>query len=368
MNRYTERIVQAQERMQAEGIAAMLLAPTEQMQYLIGWRTEPHERLLALFLPVEGQPVLIAPSINAAQARTNPAGITSIWEWRDSPGWMECVASLLKEWRINGRTFAIDDMLPACHLLAIQHLAPYARYVSAGDIMNEMRAVKSEEELQTLSQSAAITDAVYQESLNHLKAGMTELDLEEVITHLYGKHGVKPAFCIVCFGKNSAEPHHEPDETPLRPGDIVLMDIGCIYQGYASDITRMVSFGESNDERRKIYRLVRQAHQAAFDSVKPGVACEEVDAAARRVIEKAGLGDHFFHRTGHGIGLSVHERPFMVEGNKQKLKVGMCFSIEPGVYFDGRWGVRIENIVAVGEEGGRYLNAIPPEELLFSHS
>lgn len=354
--------------MRTDGVAAMLLAPTEQMQYLIGWRTEAHERLLALFLPMEGHPTLLTPSLNAAQARTNPAEITGIMEWRDSPGWRECVASLLKEWRINGRTFAIDDQLPSCHLLAIQHIAPYARYISAGDIMNAMRAEKSEEELQTLSQSAAITDAVYEESLSHLKAGMTELDMQEVITHLYDSHGVKPAFCIVCFGENSAEPHHEPDETPLQNGDLVLMDIGCIYHGYASDITRMVSFGEPDNERREMYRLVRRAHLAAFDIVKPGVSCEEVDAAARRVIEDAGLGERFFHRTGHGIGLSVHEMPYMVEGNKQKLKVGMCFSIEPGVYFDGQWGIRIENIVAVGEEGGRYLNAIPPEELIVSHS
>jgi Xaa-Pro aminopeptidase len=364
MNLFANRIARAQEAMRAQSIAAAVIAPTDQMRYLIGWREEPHERFLCLLLPADSSPVLLVPALNEDQAKRNPAGINEIIPWKDSPGWQDIVYSLFRQWKINGRTIAIDDELPAMHLLSLQRLAPYARYITTGSWLDPMRAVKSSDELELLRRSASVADAVYRECLYELKEGMTEIDLKEVIDKAFRKRGAVPAFIIACFGPNSALPHHEPDQTRLKPGDIVLVDIGCTLDGYCSDITRVCSFGEAPEETAHLYDLVYNAHRAAYNAVKPGISCQDVDSAARAVINEAGYGERFFHRTGHGIGLSVHEKPYIVENNEDKLVEGMCFSIEPGVYLSDLFGIRIENIVTVTESGVQYLNSEPPDHLI----
>ncbi|HXG23558.1 MAG TPA: Xaa-Pro peptidase family protein, partial [Chthonomonadales bacterium] len=340
-----------------------IFAPTAQMRYLIGWAEPGHERLIALFVPATGEPALVVPSINVAQARENRAGIADVRAWADAQGWQGVVAELLEAWHLEGRGLAIDDELPSGHLLHIQRLAPNVPYVPAGELMARLRAIKSPEEIVWMEQSAAITDAVYEECLSALREGITEVELQDVIATAYARHGTKPAFAIVCFGPHSALPHHRPGSARLKPGDIVIIDIGCVWEEYFSDMTRTIAYGEPDPEARRVYEIVYAAHRAAFRAIKPGVPCEEVDAAARRVISEAGYGEYFIHRTGHGLGLSEHEAPYIVAGNRQPLHEGMCFSDEPGIYLEGRFGVRIENTVTVTAEGARYLNAKPPEKL-----
>jgi Xaa-Pro aminopeptidase len=229
--------------------------------------------------------------------------------------------------------------------------------------MAQLREIKTADELSLLRCSAEVTDAVYEECLPALREGMTELEMQEVIAQAYKRRGTRPAFAIVCFGANSALPHHHTGESRLKRGDIVVLDIGCVLDGYASDITRTVAFGDPDPEAFRVYEVVYAAHRAAFEAGRPGVTCESVDRAARAVIEQAGYGENFIHRTGHGIGLSTHEPPYIVEGNTRLLEEGMCFSDEPGVYLPGRFGVRVENIVTVTADGLRYLNADPPARL-----
>lgn len=360
---YSDRIARAQDTLRSEGLAGAVFAPTDQMRYLTGWAEHGHERLIGLFLPAEGEPAFVVPSMNAGQAKENKAGIPNVLPWSDETGWHGTVGSLLSKWNLNGKGLAIDDELLSVHLLAIQNLASGTPCKPAGDLMATLREIKSADELALMEKSGAVTDAVYQEALGSLRPGVTELEVQDAIGIAYKKRGTKPAFALVCFGPNSAIPHHHTGDAKLNQGDVVILDIGCILDDYSSDITRTVAFGQPKPEAFKVYETVDRAFRAAFDHVKPGVSCESVDAAARGVITEAGYGEYFIHRTGHGIGLSTHEPPYIVNGNGRLLKAGMCFSDEPGIYLPGRFGVRIENIVTVEAAGARFLNADPPRSL-----
>ncbi len=364
MSVYAERIARVQEALRANQLGAAILAPSDQMRYLTGWAEHGHERLIAFFVPAAGEPAFIVPAMNAEQARENPAGTLEVFGWSDEEGWQGGMRSLLERSGLNGRGIAIDDEMQAVHLLEIQSLAPSAKCEAAGNLMSSLRAIKSADEIETMRHSGAITDSVYEESLTALTTGITELEFQEVIRQAYVKRGTKPEFALVCFGANSSRPHHSTGPTRLADGDVVVIDIGCKLEGYASDITRTVVFGEPEPEAKRVYDVVYRAHRAAFERIRPGVACEEVDRAARSVIEDEGYGEYFIHRTGHGIGLSTHEPPYIVAGNPQPLREGMCFSDEPGIYLPGRFGARIENIVTLTAGGAEYLNADPPNELL----
>jgi Xaa-Pro aminopeptidase len=364
MSFYKQRISRAQEALRSAGLGGAIFAPTDQMRYLTGWAEYGHERLIALFLPADGEPAFVVPSMNASQAEENPAAIPTVFGWDDKTGWHPAAARILEGWNLAGRGLAIDDELYSVHLLGIQDLAPGVRCTPAADLMARLREIKTADELALMRRSAEVTDSVYESSLPHIREGMTELQLQDIVTQEYARFGTKPAFALICFGPNTAIPHHHVGEARLRRGSLVVMDIGCLLQDYASDITRTFSFCSPEQEAHEVYNIVHQAHCAAFEVGRPGVTCEAIDAAARKVIEEAGYGEYFIHRTGHGIGLSTHEPPYIVEGNRQPLQVGMCFSDEPGIYLPGRFGVRIENIVTVEADGLRHLNAVPPEKLL----
>lgn len=360
MPAYAERIISVQEALRAQGLGALVLAPTDQMKYLSGWAETGHERLISLVVPAEGDPTFIVPQMNAPQAKQNRAGIERVLGWGDSTGWHGEMANALLGVRGG---IAIDDELHSVHLLAIQGIKPDSRCVAAGDLMAKLREIKTANELDCMQRSGALTDSVYEEILPTLRTGISELEVQENIAGAYRRRGTKPEFALICFGANSALPHHHTGDTTLGPGDVVIIDIGCLLDDYASDITRTVAFGDPGPDAKQVYGVVSAAHRAAFESARPGVSCESVDHAAREVIRKAEYGEYFIHRTGHGIGLSTHEPPYIVEGNKQLLREGMCFSDEPGVYLPGRFGVRIENIVTVTPGGVRYLNADPPSTL-----
>lgn len=332
------------------------------MRYLTGWAESGHERLLVLWVPAVGEPVFLVPGINAAQAERNPAGLRDVRGWGDAEGWDSAFLALLTE--AGEGAILIDEEMQAGHLLALQALAPERTFQSASALMTGLRQCKTAAELDALTRSGAVTDAVYAECLPLLREGITEREVKEAVAKAYERRGTRPEFAIIAFGENTALPHHASGDRALRRGDLVIMDIGCRVDDYFSDITRTVAFGEPEPEARKVYEIVYRAHQAAFAAGRPGVTGEAIDRAARDVIEAAGYGQFFIHRTGHGIGLSGHEPPNIVAGNTQPVEVGMCFSDEPGIYLPGRFGVRIENCVTVIADGLRSLNAAPPAELL----
>jgi len=234
--------------------------------------------------------------------------------------------------------------------------------VSMTEALPLLRAVKDAEELARMTAAGAAVDAAFTDLLDLRFSGRKETDVAADLAELLLRHGhSRVDFTVVASGPNGANPHHETGARTIEEGDMVVLDFGGLRDGYSSDTTRTVHVGEPTDEERTVHELVRRAQQAGFEAVRPGVACQEVDRDARAVIEEGGYGERFVHRTGHGIGLATHEPPNLVEGETQRLEPGMCFSVEPGIYLTGEFGVRIEDIVAVTDEGGRRLNTTPRE-------
>jgi Xaa-Pro aminopeptidase len=274
-------------------------------------------------------------------------------DWLDGQDPYRASAPLLAD---DGR-YAISDGAWAMHLLGLQRTLPATSYVSLTDGLPMLRAVKDAHEIERLTSAGAGADATYEEILVVPFAGRTENEVAADLAALLRKHGHSQVdFTVVGSGPNGANPHHEAGDRTIEVGDAVVLDFGGLCDGYGSDTTRTVCVGEPTDEVRTVHEIVRRAQQAAFEAVRPGVECQEIDRVARQIITEAGYGEYFIHRVGHGIGLTTHEPPYMVEGEGQRLVPGMCFSIEPGIYLPGRFGVRIEDIVTVTEDGGRRLN------------
>lgn len=364
---YQQRIARFQQLVRDGQAHFALFGASDNMRYLTGWAEHGHERLVGLIVPASGEPVFLVPALNAQQAKTNAAGIAHVIGWSDETGWIEHFLSLLDKWKIPREQFValIDDELIAAHLLKLLERAPQSRYVSAIVAMTDLRQIKTPDEIAAQHAAGKLIDAIVEEIALSLREGDTEEEVQERVHDLMKVKGTRASFTpLICFGANSANPHHHSGETRLQKGDMVIIDIGCMAEGYPSDITRTFSFGEPNhSDARSIYDTVSKAHWAARDRAKPGVTGAEVDAAARQVISDAGYGEWFIHRTGHGIGLSTHEPPDIVASNHAPLQPGMCFSIEPGIYLPGKFGVRIENIVTLTQSGVVSLNADAPRAL-----
>jgi len=266
----------------------------------------------------------------------------------------QTVAPLL---RPDGR-YGISDSTWAMHLLGLQRTLPRSAYEALSVCQPMLRAVKDEHELARLTAAGAAADATYGEILGVRFAGRRETEVAADLAALLRKFGHEQVdFTVVGSGPNGANPHHEAGDRTIVPGDTVVLDFGGLRDGYGSDTTRTVHVGaDVDDEVRRVHTLVRAAQQTAFEAVRPGATCQDIDRAARRVISDGGYGEYFIHRTGHGIGVTTHEPPYIVEGEAQPLIPGLCFSIEPGVYLPGRFGVRLEDIVTVTEDGGRRFN------------
>jgi Xaa-Pro aminopeptidase len=352
---FAHRMTQAVEAATAGGFAGILVTPGPDLVYLTGYApTAITERLTILILALGEPHTLIVPKLERPDAeKATGAPALAFIDWLDGSDPYQASAGLLKP---HGR-YAISDGAWAMHLLGLQRALPGTTYVSLTDGLPMLRAVKDQHELDRLAAAGAGADAAYQEIVGVQFAGRKETDVAADLAALLRKHGHSQVdFTVVGSGPNGANPHHEAGDRTIVEGDAVVLDFGGLRDGYGSDTTRTVSVGEPSDEVREVHEIVRQAQQAAFEAVRPGVTCQEIDRVARRVITDAGYGEYFIHRVGHGIGLTTHEPPYMVEGESRELVPGMCFSIEPGIYLPGRFGVRIEDIVTVTETGGRRLN------------
>ena len=335
-------------------LAGVIVTPGPDLVWLIGYRpTAITERLTMLVLSPDNDPTLLVPILERPDAEAaEGAGSVSLVDWEDGTDPYE-VAGLL---RPDGE-FGISDSAWAMHLLGLQRALPRTRYASLTECLPMMRAVKDDNELMRLAAAGAAADSTYGEIVQRHFADRRETEVAADLTDLLREFGHEQVdFTVVGSGPNGAKPHHEAGDRVIEPGDAVVLDFGGLRFGYGSDTTRTVCVGEPTSEIREVHEIVRLAQQAGVDAVRPGVTCQEVDRAARKVIRDAGYGEQFIHRTGHGIGVTTHEPPYMVEGEEQPLVPGMCFSVEPGIYLAGRFGVRIEDIVTVTEDGGRRLN------------
>lgn len=346
----------------AEGVDAYFACTPVSMGYLHGFHEDAHERLLILAVSAKGEVRMVAPALSAEQARK--VGIDDVRPWRDGEDPLQHVFQLADDWDLRSAIIAVDDAMRAQTLLTLQQALPAALFKAGGPILAQRMRRKEPGELDAMRRAARIADEAFVAVAPQIQAGMTERQVDTMLRDAMAERGGVPTFCITATGKNGAEPHHLSDETIIQAGDVLVLDFGCDVEGYKSDITRMVAVGEPSDpDARKVHDIVHRAQAAARAIVRPGVAAGEVDAAARRVIEEAGYGAYFIHRTGHGIGMQGHEEPYIIGGSTHRLEPGECFSVEPGIYLPGRFGVRIENIVTVTEDGVESLNAEPASSL-----
>ena len=353
-DRYADRRLRTLEAAEAAGLGGILVSPGPDLAYLTAYAPPPLERLTLLVLSAATEATLVVPTLERplAEGAAGAAGLT-LRDWRDGrDDPYAFVAGML-----GPGGYAVTDRTWASHLLALERAVPDRTFVAAGEALPLLRAVKDADEIERLRAVAKGADAAFDDVIELPFAGRAETEVAAELDRLLREHGHQRVdFTIVGSGPNAASGHHEPGERRIEPGDAVVMDFGGMRDDYCSDITRTVFVGEPSDEEREVYAIVRAAQQAAFEAVRPGAAAQDVDRAARTVITEAGYGERFVHRTGHGIGLEVHEPPYIVEGNETPLEAGMTFSDEPGIYVEGRFGVRIEDQVAVTAQGAERLN------------
>ncbi len=383
--RYGARLAGAAAAAAEGGIGAVLVGVGADLRYLTGYVALPLERLTMLVVTAAARPTLVVPRLEALPARGCPAaaaGLVDVVTWEETEDPIAVVAGIVRgagqaddpvrAWGPGASArVAVGDRLWATFLLGLQAALPEATFGLASAVLGDLRIVKDADEIALLRAAAHAADRVVAAVCAGPLVGRTEADIAaEVLDRLVAEGHDSAEFAIVAAGPDSASPHHEPGERVVGPGQPIVLDIGGPLGGYGSDITRTiwVTGGDPaagpDDEFRRIHALVREANAAATAAVAPGVPAARIDAVARAIIEAGGYGERFIHRTGHGIGLEGHEDPYLVAGNDRPLEPGMAFSIEPGIYLEGRYGVRIEDIVVCRPDGPDVLNAAPRELLV----
>ena len=346
---HAERIARVRAALQSCGLTQMIVCDPKSVWYLTGVAVEPYERLMALYLPVAGEPTLF---LNKLFNVPNPP-CQAIWH-TDTDAPVEQIAAVVDAEKPLG----IDKEWPAKFLIPLMEAHPAMPVRLASDCVDDCRACKDEAEQALMREASRINDLVNEEAKHYVKAGMTERQVAEFIDSRFRAYGCEgPSFTtIVSFGANAADPHHEPDDTVLQEGDCVLFDMGCVKDRYCSDMTRTWFCGQPTEKQAAVHDLVRRANEGAEALIKPGVKLCELDAAARNLIADAGYGEYFNHRLGHFIGQTDHEKGDVSSANQAEVRPGMIFSIEPGVYLPGEFGVRVEDLVLVTATGCEVLN------------
>ncbi|MBE5772838.1 MAG: aminopeptidase P family protein [Clostridiales bacterium] len=339
------RINRVIENMKAEGLSQILVTAPASVFYLTGEWVEPGERMFALHVKDDGSVMLYANRLFALNGNVD----VPLTEFDDTD---DCVAILAKG--IDAGKIGIDKVWPSQFTIRLMEAREDIRPVLGSRPVDEARMLKDEEEVRLMLESSQKNVEVCRRTMEALQEGMTENEVQEIYIKIASELGTSgPSFePLVCFGANCAEPHHASDGTKLKKGDAVILDVGVLWNRYCSDMTRTCFFGgEPTEEEQKVYDIVYAANRAAIAAAKPGVKMKDIDLAARKVIEDAGYGPYFIHRTGHGIGLEVHEHPDCSATNETIARPGMIFSIEPGIYLPGKFGVRYEDLIVITEDG-----------------
>jgi Xaa-Pro aminopeptidase len=358
-----ERLRRVRARMAETGIGALVLSHGADMPWLCGYTASPHERPTLFVVPLEGTPTLVVPRLEAPLV-ADAGSLFDLVAWDETDDAIGIACSLASSSVASTSCLAISDRAWARHVLALQARMPTVRFVPSSVVVSVLRAVKDPSEVAALRAAARAADQVAAalQGGSVPLAGRTEASVSEELAHLLVAHGhAEVTFSIVATGPNAASPHHVAGDRTIAPGDTVLCDFGGRFANdgdvaYCSDITRTVVAGAPDPKVRDAYAMLQAAHAAAVERTRPGVSAESIDLAARAVLEDAGLGDRFIHRTGHGIGLEGHEDPYIVQGNETVVSPGMTFSIEPGIYVPGEFGMRLEDIVVVTDDGCELLN------------
>lgn len=358
---HRDRLSRAAAAAADRGVDALLITPSQDYAYLLGYRAPAMERLTCLVIPADGAPSLVVPRLEeplAVHALGDLAEELEIIAWDETDDPVRVVQRLLP----SALRVAVQDQMWARFALRLRAALDPAQLVEAGHTMSALRSVKTDGEIERLRIAARAADEAMVAITSERLSGRTEAEVSRRIGEHLIAAGLETAeFAIVAAGPNAASPHHHAGERVIGEGEAIVLDIGGTWSGYCSDTSRTAFVGEPPAEFAAMYAVLREAQRAACEAVRPGVPAAEIDAVARDLIADAGYGDAFIHRTGHGIGMETHEEPYIVASNAVPLIEGNAFSVEPGIYLQGRWGARIEDIVVCTADGGERLNTSSTE-------
>lgn len=350
------RIDQLRQRMASENVDLVAIGAGAHLAWLTGLTPHADERALLLCVS-KSYAGFLMPALEAGSNRSDTD--LPFHEWSDSDGPHNALLELLKKCDAsNATSLVLDETMRADFAALVQDELPNASRQFCETTIGAMRLRKDDDEFALLKQSALVADSAMQAAWAAMKPGMSELDVAAVVRSHFTAQGAKPLFTIVGAGGNGAFPHHSTGDTALQSGDVVVMDIGAELNGYPSDMTRSAVMGEKPEGYDQVYAAVESAVQAGMKAAKPGAKAKDIDLAAREVIEQAGYGEFFTHRTGHGLGIEIHEPPYITSTADTVIEEGMVFSIEPGIYLPGRFGIRLEDIVIIRANGPEILSGL----------
>jgi Xaa-Pro dipeptidase len=357
---FRARIEQVQKHLENREADCAFLTPSPSFQYLTGYNYEMRERIVALLIRRGSEPALVVPAFEESD-HASRTWIKQTLAWHEEEDPYALIADTLGR-RSEGLTVLLDESTPLGVYWSIEKtLGGFKKVLSITPMINSLRLIKKESEVALMRKAGHIIDDAVMKAFKEAQLGMTELQVRQIVNEEVIRQGGSPTFAAVQFGKKSALPHAHSGSRELQKDDVVLMDCGCTIDGYNTDMTRVGVTGEPSDEVEMVYSIVRKAEETAIEKISKGMVCGVADGIARRVIEEAGYGDYFTHRLGHGVGIEVHEAPYLVRGNPQELTAGMCHSVEPGVYLEGKFGIRVEDLVHIREDGPEVITYSPKD-------
>jgi Xaa-Pro dipeptidase len=334
----------------------LIATPGTNFQYFVGYNPGRSERLIALLIPGQGNPLIVSPSFEKERIIRRSL-ITEVETWEEHENPYKLTANVIERLKLSASTIGMEPTTNYVDYLRLKEELPRANVVDGSPVFNELRMAKSPEELAAIRKAVEITLASISATHRQLKEGVSEQEVAGILSREMSTRGSRGGG-LVQFGPSSALPHGGPTGVKLAKCTVVLIDAGCSVDGYTSDITRTIFWGgETTPRFRDVYNTVFEAQQAAAEIAKPGVECQQLDRTARAIIERAGYGKYFTHRLGHGMGMDGHEYPYLVEGNAYKLKPGQVVTIEPGIYMLGEFGVRIEDDFVITDTGVEQISA-----------
>ncbi len=357
-----ERVSRLVKILKSYEVDGYLMGANFDLKYLTGIDPFPDERFKGLYIGANNDVFFICPELYYEDFRNTLGDNIDMLVWGDNEGVNDTFALVRDKYDLEGKVIGIDDSIRGIDLLDMIDIIG-AEFVNNPNISKDLRIRKSEEEVKYLQKAADIADKTFKDVLEYIKPGVKEKFISDKIKELLIENGgegfsFEP---IVASGPNSSMPHYSGDQRVIEEQDLIILDFGCIYKGYCSDISRTVFIGEPTDKQKEVYKIVLEANEKAENEARSGVRAEHLDQTARGVIKDAGYGQYFINRTGHGIGIEVHEEPYIKDGNKEILDTGMAFSIEPGIYIPGEFGMRVEDIVVVDGDSRIVLNKAPKE-------
>jgi Xaa-Pro dipeptidase len=362
---HTDRLHRLVEQAGAHGFDALALVPGPNLFYLTGLSFHLSERPVVALIPVDRPPAIVLPALEAVKVERASVGL-EVFPYTDEEGYTAAFQSACAALHLADCMMGVEALrMRLLEIRLLERYGPGCRLLPAEDVLAEQRLRKDQRELEHMRRAVAVTEAALRLTVRQVGVGMTEREIASLLmVEILQAGGEEMAFSpIVVAGPNSASPHATPTDRPIQPGETVVIDCGATVGGYAADITRTFAIGVLEPELARVYEVVQAANAAGRVAAGPGVPAGEVDHAARAVIDEAGYGEHFIHRTGHGLGLETHEPPYIVAGNERPLEPGMTFTVEPGVYLPGRGGVRIEDDVLVTAGGAESLTTFPRESI-----